>query len=98
MATDWSKYILPVGGIILFYYVLKSWGIIETCNPACTQCSKGSTYSQWFGQCESNYSPCGWFHENCCCDCCVNLSLEEMGYTPLSEGELIYLGELVDSV
>ena len=99
MATDWSKYIIPVGAIVLGYYVLEKLGVVGSpCNPACTQCPKGNSYSQWFGQCDNNYSPCGWFHESCCCDCCTNLSLEDMGYEPIPIYELTYLRELVDSL
>lgn len=99
MATDWSKYIIPIGAVVLSYYVLKNWGVIEpACNPACSQCSKGDSYSQWFGQCDNNYSPCGWFHQDCCCNCCVNLNLEDMGYEPIPIYELTYLRELVDSI
>lgn len=102
MARDWSRYILPVGGLVLFYYVLRNWGILgPICDPTCTQCPRGSSYSQWFGQCDNNYTPCGIFHENCCCDCCMDLegsSLEEMGWEPIPEYQLVYLRDLVDSL
>ena len=99
MATDWSKYIIPVGCIVLGYYILEKWGVIgPTCDPTCTQCPKGSSYSQLIGGCDNNYTPCGFFHENCCCDCCVSLSLEDMGYEPIPIYELTYLRELVDSL
>jgi hypothetical protein len=108
MTRDWSKYILPVGGLLLAYYVLRNWGVIgSSCDPTCTHCPRGDAYSQWFGQCDSNYSPCGWLHENCCCNCCMSLdgnidndnnSLEDMGWIPIPKYELLYLRELVDSL
>jgi hypothetical protein len=95
--ADWSKYVIPVGGVILFYYVLKNIGLIgPVCDPTCTSCPKGSTYSRpLFGNCDANYVNCNW-NMDCCCNCCM--SLEEMGWAPIPEYELTYLRELVDSL
>ena len=102
MATDWSKYIIPVGVVVLGYYVLRNWGILgPVCDPTCTQCPKGSDYSRpYFADCDTNYTICGWLQEKCCCNCCMSLegSLEDMGYEPIPTYELTYLRELVDSL
>ena len=99
MATDWSKYVIPVGVVVLGYYVLKNFGILgPTCDPTCTSCPKGSSYSRpLFADCDANYVNCNWDFD-CCCNCCMSLSLEDMGYEPIPMYELTYLRELVDSL
>lgn len=92
--TDWSKYVLPVGGLILLYYVLKTWGVIDTCNPECSSCIKGQVYHQLIGSCETNYSPCGLFHQNCCCDCCISLNGLNGSTLGELEGKIGYLAYL----
>lgn len=88
MAKDVSKYIVPIGMLILGYYVLKSWGIISTpCDPSiCTPlCPRGPKYSRgFFGDCDPNYMMCGWLQENCCCLGAVGSNK----WIPLTEQEI----------
>lgn len=86
MSTNWSKFVVPVGALILGYYILESWGIIKTpCDPSiCTpQCPRGPKYSRgWFGTCDPNYMMCGFLDGDCCC-------LNAVGkYVPFTEQEI----------
>ena len=88
--------ILYGGGIILGYYVLKSWGIISTpCDPSiCTpQCPKGPKYSRpLFADCDPNYVNCD-LNTNCCCLSAVSLSPSLnnniSNWKPLTEQEIV---------
>ncbi len=79
--------ILYGGGVIITYYVLKSWGIIsEPCDPSiCTsQCPRGPKYSRGlFGDCKPNYVACDW-DTNCCCLSAASLDT----WNPLTKEEM----------
>lgn len=85
-----EKLILYGGGLILIYYFLESWGIIQTpCDPSiCTaQCPKGPRYPRGlFGDCLPNYTSCDWTQTECCC--LSAQSLLHNNWNPLSEQEM----------
>lgn len=75
------------GGLMIGYYILKSWGVITTpCDPAiCTeQCPRGPKYSRGlFGDCDPNYVACEW-DTKCCCLSAASLS----NWNPLTKDEM----------
>lgn len=89
---DIGTIILYGGGVIVGYYVLKSWGIItEPCDPTiCTaECPKGPKYSRGlFSDCAPNYVNCD-FNTNCCCLSAASLSSNNVNnWEPLSKDEI----------
>ncbi len=80
------------GGLVIGYYILKSWGVISTpCDPAIctTQCPRGPRYSRGlFGDCDPNYVMCGTLQEDCCCLNASSSTTNTSSWTPLSDYEL----------
>lgn len=98
MAKEVSKYIVPVGMLILGYYVLKSWGVISTpCDPSvCTPlCPRGPRYSRgYFEDCDPGYVSAGyWYNDQCVClnavgSSTVGSTVGSNKWIPLTEQEI----------
>lgn len=91
--TDTGSIILYGGGLILAYYVLKSWGIIQTsCHPSiCTpQCPRGPRYTRGlFGDCDPGYLMCGTLGGDCCCAYATqSLDNNTSNWNPLTTNEI----------
>ena len=92
---DTGTVILYGGGIILSYYVLKSWGVIGTpCDPSiCTaQCPRGPKYCRgYFEDCDPGYLNttfgCGFMQDSCDCINAPKAAALD-NWTPLSEDEI----------